>query len=566
MVGGLRNRGPEVIRRKNAWRHSGIRATLMAACGLCVVVAAVAAQSPGEKPKRGLFSIFGRSAQAPSADSERSSKNRFMQTARQKLAEARQLANEGQLEKAIESARRAEKLATISARYTPARWNRDEQSPSEYLQVLEAEYVERHGKFPQTKIQLASSQAARIGSGAARIQHADADFKILPDNAGGTSENATTTRAQPPAIWKLDEFEDATNPVPNKLTDSENVPAYQDDVGRQSNAFVLDSRNSDSRRSNPPAVALIAEDPLSDGFSWKATPPSKQQSNGFRLDLTDRKTALDEFVPVETPIRTATVDASELSNPVHRIPEAISADRRQLEFDRSAPGNNPNAAAEFPSNAIRISDSTRGESPLLPETFDWQRDVGPAATGPVVANAASAAVSVPKARSPVPWPEQFVLGHQQAVAAVSHSESSNTPGLWTSAIVHLASTLAALLLVVLLFAVIRTFFLYRYGTDIALVFRIERVAAYASGNGVDGLQKSEYRAGNDDSAANPFSSSDSPFPLSVIASEYDDRRREEEQQKLEQEQAMMKQVFELNLKLREQIAEMDNDDTEATAD
>ena len=157
------------------------------------------------------------------------------------------------------------------------------------------------------------------------------------------------------------------------------------------------------------------------------------------------------------------------------------------------------------------------------------------------------------------WPESDSRSRNTVQNVPARNDESGSASVWTSALIHVLSTLIGFVLALL--------FLFRYGSKLGLTLRVEHVNGLPAANHPipvgpqDSVEIEEpVDEVNDVDSAEPARKTagviDPPFPFRVVGS-YEDDRLAAEQVQSEREQAMIKHIFEQNLDLHRQLTGRD---------
>lgn len=146
MEGRFQERGwtPTVLSSGRAYRWPYV--LMLFVCGLVLPVGGAMAQTPARSNKNVRTWTWAKDVVQPDVNSisrlQRPQRS-YQQISRQLLAEARRAAESGELQAAIELARRADALVTIARQTSLTVWDSAEQSPASFLRQLELVHRQR---------------------------------------------------------------------------------------------------------------------------------------------------------------------------------------------------------------------------------------------------------------------------------------------------------------------------------------------------------------------------------------------------------------------------------------
>lgn len=139
---GLQQRGTSRGRGAGEPVLAAVRLSLAAAilvCSACLLAADDGATNEAGRPGRSIFRLreFFKRDRSPETPVAPVSESRFLARARQLLNDARKLEEAGQVDRALETARRAESVIRAARLTAGVRWPETEESPGQYIAALQ---------------------------------------------------------------------------------------------------------------------------------------------------------------------------------------------------------------------------------------------------------------------------------------------------------------------------------------------------------------------------------------------------------------------------------------------
>ncbi|MBM83632.1 MAG: hypothetical protein CMJ78_23995 [Planctomycetaceae bacterium] len=425
----------------------------------------------------------------------KSEEPRIQKMVRQMMVDAHRMDEAGDVAGAIKLVRRVDKMVSVASRTTPIEWTPKDEQPQQYLKQLET----RWQKIQAERIRTAQTNKPTPTKSAARRivgipQNAESTRPVRPTNPT-SSVPKNVVRSEPKFV--APPFEESLKPEQGNLADKTTTPPFEPisplDGGDWSPAERLENDTEDI----PFGEVVASEEDEAD--QWNPIQPVQFES--------------EETTPAEEN-KAATVDSN--VSPASRT-------ETNTQHDAAAPGIetleliSPLTAAERGPSILKLDvEPTKAVEPPVPVV-----------TKPTI---------------------------------IVNSPTRATPWFRT-AMIQFFSTILALCLVLIIFLLVRQFVFRRYGTKLGLVLQVERpgdelnehALAYAP---VDTV-KFPVDERNDDApkrgSAHDFQ--DMPIPLRVVST-YEDERLAEEVRREEQEQSMMKHIFQQNIELRDQLADL----------
>ena len=408
--------------------------------------------------------------------------NRFMNIARQMLADAQRSADRGDFQAALQLAMRAERLADISARTTSITWFSHEQQPAEFIAGLEARYGLQQPESSGDPIRLVQRELPLEHR---RVQKAEA----------------------PPA--DADRQEDDVFPETSDSPERETVAAMAESAWDLQPAQCS---NSTGQPSVPEGPANVRED-LSDESGihhlMSAETSDCEDDNAVVAEL--ESPAIEPECPAiaDEPAEVASLEPITV---IESVETPASSDDTECDFLVDAQSGQ---VSELQLRPLDV--------PIAPEPKDDSQGIETSDSCPAIR------LGMPSTPTVVP---------------VVQDTNRSSASLLLTVVLQFCATVVGLLAGVAIFAVIRLYVLKRYGTDI--------------GNLIAPVGLAEQHATVSDEAAETAMDDMSvgctiPFPIPAPGRTYADRRADELKALKQKEAAILKHVFEQNLKLREQL-------------
>lgn len=606
-------------------RHNSLNASI-ARAGVVALLSAVfltafAAQTTAQeqRPRFGIDRLFGSKQPSPKPVGKT---NSLIQRARELLIQSKVHARKGQFEQAIVVAKHAEKLVSVSEKTTPVKWPATEESPSNWIKRVE---LARRGQTatpskvsgpsvqslaqarPQPR-QIRQSQTPSSGSNRVALDEvstgvsvASSDILALP---APDPEFMRPRRIQPirqrpsqrvvEASPASGEFSRINNQqVPNQPA-VENLPSPNAPQGTPIAAVAADpafdfslpdgvSSEPKTEVSETESVqqAVHADQPASRNGS-DLIPVSNQLPVETELPMTegadDRPrmppkpdqppkpfNAADGGTWTEIPERASErfgddrdprVEHAIVQEPAHQ-PQPFDATQRSTSANSlPKPLVNPHLVQPTP---LPIPDDLVGAAPRL-------HPLEPTLAAPAKPiSQSSQFLDLNQTTSRSTFSQRNRFGSAQAPNPIATSQKSDSASnsIWTSALIHVVSTLVGFVLALL--------FLFRYGSHLGLTLRVEHVnglpaQAEATNNAQNAHSQIDQVESDELSGVIPFrqpaapvkktaGAIDPPFPLRLVGANtyYEDERQAAEQAERDQEQAMIKHIFSQNLELHRQL-------------
>ncbi len=613
---GIARPGKKLMKSRRHNLFSTRTARITVAAGVCLIALATTSSVAQERSRFGIGRLFGaKKAEAKNVEKT----NSLIERARELLAQSREEASQGRFEQALVTAQRAQKLVSVCEKTTPVRWPANEQSPAQWIARVEQSRRATRPR-PQQIPKRPAPQAQivqQIPVPLRRAEDANMDDGVLPIMPAPDPEFARPRRVEP--------LRSATNTVSNaspasgEFTEIETrQPAKSPaDVASDTDAEVVNSDGTDgldfSLPDTPAAVATANKNEVANN-----NPPTKEATAIQQASAIDQPNALDHAVAEQADGNSANIvqisneanSADIISRPNQRpsmpeMPEAqrVSAEEPPGQFDSSDAGawtQIPNRATApgSASPAPRIEHAIVQEPAHEPQPFDATQQSESALPRPLV-NSELEPTPLPipddlvgaaprlHPLEPTPITPQVVpsQSHHEFLDLTRPSETRTTTkfpasnvrpfsrqpekeaagdSLWTSALIHVVSTLVGFVLALL--------FLFRYGSRLGLTLRVEHINGLPAQAG-DALQQAgtatpagaeagqEYEAGvipfeapEPQSTKKTAGAIDPPFPFRIVSeSTYEDERLAAEEAAREQEQAMIQHIFNQNLDLQREL-------------
>ncbi|MDA1016487.1 MAG: hypothetical protein O3A00_18785 [Planctomycetota bacterium] len=604
---------------------------------VCVLAVTQLAVGQDSKPRFGISRLFGSKSAQPTEPT-----NALIQRARQDMARARELAEVGQFEQAIVTARRAQKLVTVSERTTPIRWRATEESPTALIARLEAIRAERNQSptIPQTRTTSNATQPARTSApsntGSRAVTGRATDRSPQEPQQPFPSASPLYGNSRPRIDRVIDRVRGNQRPTatePLATIDIPDAPIAPDpEAGRVDPISAFEDLTEKNTDADPGFASPLIRSPIQGSSSIDGPPigdsnASKLEQNSNRdrdptFELPSRPITSNSpnsagqpalglndpnrgrIAPVSGFGEPGTFTGSSSERPADnqpgpfkaadvdiwtRIPKSAGAAHSASNpSETPAPPALPfpkveHAIIEEPKIEARPFDVTnRAEEPTRsaevapPSPFVVPNEQPPLAVSPaepanplLAANIPGSvppkvAQAIPPAESDGPSnggrPNGSPRADYQVQKAPASGELGNSGSVWTSALIHVLSTLVGFVLALL--------FLFRYGSKLGLTLRVEHVNGLpAVANPVPNTSQEQNFAADssfndaDEDSSEPrrktVGAIDPLFPFRVVGTTYEDERLAAEQEQAECEQAMIQHIFEQNMDLHRQLTGRD---------
>ncbi len=476
------------------------------------------AQGPDRK-KPGLKSWLGRiGIRRPGSASERNeSTNRFMEMARQILGEAHKLAAEGNIEGAIQLARRADTLTRVTANATPVRWKPGEQHPSEFLQELLA--IQPQPQFEESPP--VANHQSRNWENAALDERETAIVRndLNPASTFGPIGQTNLERmSEDEGFAPFSDLADGTTAIEATTLEMNDVShVVTADVGLPANSVNLvasveenaDPFVNDARHGN-------------DSFRPQWLPPNQNVGTG---PGNDRPTSIPHWDPMP---------------PMQPTPPPPT---QSAAFVETVPDPNREVSVEYFDQSHEEDSSTlMAPSVVQHSSVETQAEQFIHLAAPGVSHLSLRRGGYPS-------------GQNDGAA------KSDEPTLLTVALLQTVSTFAGLLLALIVFFVARFVIVKKFGDRLGIAAQSDYIHSLvvrqllqsrSTNSQVSGEAAVEKDA---DFAAVSFG--DTPFPFRVVGTTYAEEKEEEERRQSEREQAMIRHIFEENLRLQDDLDKLE---------
>lgn len=372
------------------------------------------------------------------------------------------------------------------------------------------------------------------------------------------------------AAIQLAERADTLTRVASRTTPAK-WPAYEQTPG----AFLAELRTFQAQQSPALPVArsesleptarkpfqplVLDENPAKEPKSPTAGTIAKKPLPTQEADSADgRGKSPYQLLPFEVaaPDSKRTLDGQFENNPIVPIPPFGDSDESVLPFVDSTP-NVPNTIVTEPPAWRPLDEQPIVDSTESPVVIDNSIGIEPIPESDFLAApiAGTAAPSNDATTDATGLVAASGLSQNAANKDGSQPASIDKASLWTMALIQTISTFAGLLLGLIVFVVARFFILKRYGERLGWVLRVEHVNgnSAATSSAADSAQQIT----EEDNESHGASFEDAPFPFRVVGTTYADEKEAAEQREREREQALLKHVFEQNLELQNQLADLE---------
>lgn len=597
--------------RDNSTNASARRATyvLLIAVAFAAVTGSAIAQE--QRARFGIDRLFG--GKKPAAKPVHKS-NSLIERAKELLNESKAHARKGQFEQAIVVAKRAEKLVAVCEKTTPVRWPVTEESPAKWIARVEHARRGRASTPPTHVAQETPPQPDQLRSSpsnpastrialdevATGVGVATVELPAMPAPDPEFSRPRRVQPLRPRAPQQVVQASPASGEFSRIGKPPEQAPrptrARDVSVAVPATFVEVDSTVDFSLPSGAQSQDVVAELPSPEPSEVQQAVVANQQSDDSDSDV----------IPVsnETPLETTTAP-----EPADDRPPMPSGAEQPGPFNVADGGTwmeipEPGTAPIGDEPSPRIEHAIVQEPTEQPKPFDaTQRTethntlpqplVNPQLIQPpprpIPDDLVGAAPRLhPLEPTPLAPAKPLSQSHQfldlnQSTTRSNNSSSdifgrtiapkpiattqppaAKSDSIWTSALIHVFSTLVGFVLALL--------FLFRYGSHLGLTLRVEHVnglpgqAETAAAQGSQNTDRSHAES-HESSDVLPFAppasqapakktagAIDPPFPLRLVGeSTYEDERQAAEDAEREQEQAMIKHIFSQNLELHREL-------------
>ena len=491
--------GKQLIGRHAFRRDFGVRILTVCTVVLTLTIfnQQMAIAQSDEKPKSGFGSFLKRAISGKSAS--KAKEPRIQQMVRKMVTDARRLDQSGDVAGAIQLVRRADKMVSVASKTTPIEWTQKEEAPAAYLKQLETKW---------RKLQADRLRKSRASQAADRAVPRMVGITIKPDIPPNQPKpSKSKTAASAPKVQTSQASPKASKPT------FAPVPAER---------IKLDA----------PTLKLATE---SDKIDWSPEPPKFVDPEAPEFDD-------EEEVPFGQLVEDVTSDTGEILPAQFETEEASSAEETTPAPPVESVINTVSRTESAHHNVAAPKVETLG---MIEATDKYEEDNSPSILK----------LDEPAKAAPAAAPVTSVVKPTIVV------NSPPTPWLKT-ALVQFLSTILAICLVLIAFLLVRQMVYQIYGTKLGLVLQVQRPGDESDENTLAYAPADTVKFPLDERLSEPtrrgvaHDINDLPIPLRVVST-YEDERQSELAKQKEQEQAMMKHIFQQNKDLQLKIAELD---------